>query len=99
MLDLESVHFLDQGTFYGFLTPTTSRSRIFDVPGLASFDPSYSNATSIAAGHVVLKQVDRRIALSQKEDAAAASSNTGKVDPVFSFPSCALLQLISHFYP
>ncbi|KAM0786572.1 hypothetical protein ACM66B_002028 [Microbotryomycetes sp. NB124-2] len=68
VLDIESLHFLAQGTVYGFVTPTWARSHLFDAVGLAAYDKSVkANLSAIAAGHGVLKEVDRRITRDAKE--------------------------------
>ncbi|KAK4046804.1 hypothetical protein OIV83_005799 [Microbotryomycetes sp. JL201] len=68
VLDIESLHFLAQGTVYGFVTPTWARSHLFDSVGLPAFDKSFkANLSSVAAGHGVLREVDRRIARDVQE--------------------------------
>ncbi|KAK4055811.1 hypothetical protein OIO90_003064 [Microbotryomycetes sp. JL221] len=68
VLDIESVHFLAQGTVYGFVTPTWARSHLFDAVGLPAYDASAkANLSTIAAGHAVLKEVDRRIVRDKEE--------------------------------
>jgi hypothetical protein len=69
-----TISFLSQGTFYAFVTPNFIRSHLFDVVGLPSFDSaSRSNTSSVAAGHLMLKEVDRRIVNDRKEIAEATA--------------------------
>lgn len=60
--------FLSQGAFYAFATPSFVSSHLFDAVGLASPDlSSFGNLSTIAAGHVALKEVDRRLVEDRKE--------------------------------
>lgn len=69
VLDVEGVHYLSQGTLFAYLTPAYLPSRVFDVPTLPNYDNSTKRSyrDSLAAGHVVLKELDRRIEREQKE--------------------------------
>lgn len=69
VLDVEGVHYLTQGTIFAYLTPAYLPSRIFDVPTLSKYDNSTerANRNSLAAGHVVLAELDRRIERERKD--------------------------------
>ena len=71
--------FLSQGAFYAFATPHFVRSHLFDSIGLSSPDLSAKgNLSVVAAGHVALKEVDRRIIEDRKEiEDHVRMTNTG----------------------
>lgn len=83
--------YLSSGAIYGWATPTSFPTHIFSIPNLPAFDPAH-NATSKmqAAGHCVIKEVDRRIVKDRAELSANGFENPASSALKFRSP-CALL--------
>ena len=67
-----SISLLSQGTVYAYLTPSFVRSHLFDAVALPFIHSpelvdAAENLTAQAVGHVMLKEVDRRLLEDRQE--------------------------------
>ncbi|SCV74948.1 BQ2448_7977 [Microbotryum intermedium] len=76
--DIEAVHYLEDGTMVGYATPSWVRSHMFDLVGLAKTLERRDGEQwkQLAAGHTMLKELDRRIAREREDLEEAIESES-----------------------